>query len=90
MEPVLPLNNMADRHPGLTPAVAGNYLEAARVCLDRHHESPQEFMVIDEADEKPVHLEWECTDSQCQAAWDHRDDATRDYDEVEMHDEDEF
>jgi len=41
----LPLANMHERHPGLTPAKAESYLEAARVCLDRHHASPTIFNV---------------------------------------------
>jgi hypothetical protein len=78
MEPVLPLKNMADRHPGLTPAIAENYLEAARVCLDRHHESPQLFTLNDEDNENTVQVEWQLTDGKCQAAWANHDDATRD------------
>jgi hypothetical protein len=47
MDSVLLLNDMAERHPGLTSAIAANYLEAARVCLDRHHKSPQQFALFD-------------------------------------------
>jgi hypothetical protein len=56
MEPVLPLQNMADRHPVLTSAVAENYLEAARVCLDRHHESPQQFVVTEGKSDRAIEL----------------------------------
>jgi hypothetical protein len=36
----LPIHNLSERHPGITDAVGANYTEAARVCLDRHHQSP--------------------------------------------------
>jgi hypothetical protein len=36
----LPFHNLAERHPGVTPAIGDGYTEAARVCLDRHHISP--------------------------------------------------
>ena len=39
----LPIHQMAQRHDGLTEALAEMYTEAARVCLDRHHRSPTEF-----------------------------------------------
>lgn len=35
--PRLPLADMATRHTGLTEEVSSCYLQAARVCLDRHH-----------------------------------------------------
>lgn len=41
----LPLENMSDRHSGLTLEVASCYLQAACVCLDRHHEPPVEFLL---------------------------------------------
>ncbi len=34
--PQLLLTRMNDRHTGLLPSTAANYLDAARVCLDRH------------------------------------------------------
>ncbi|WP_199858136.1 hypothetical protein [Limnothrix sp. PR1529] len=76
--PLLPLQNMADRHQALTPAVASSYLEAARVCLDRHHISPKEFTLGDDQAESVAKVEWEITDSRVQAAWANVDDATRD------------
>ena len=41
--PELPIHQMAQRHDGLTDALAETYTEAAGVCLDRHHRSPTEF-----------------------------------------------
>jgi hypothetical protein len=78
INPILPLENMAVRHPGLTSALAESYLEAARVCLDRHHKPPQQFQLTDEVSNTAIQVEWKSTDAQCQAAWANRDDATRD------------
>jgi hypothetical protein len=69
---------MAERHRALTLSVAGSYLEAARVCLDRHHTSPKEFTLENDRAESIAKVEWEVTDSRVQAAWANVDDATRD------------
>ena len=42
----LPITNLEQRHPGLTPAIAATYLEAATVCLSRYHESPVLFELL--------------------------------------------
>lgn len=76
--PLLPLQNMADRHQALTHSLAGSYLEAARVCLDRHHASPKEFTLENDRAESIAKVEWEAADSRVQAAWANADDATRD------------
>jgi hypothetical protein len=76
--PLLPLNNLAERHHGLTPAVAESYLEAARVCLDRHHKSPQQFRLKNQASEQRAQVEWQPPDERCRRAWANEDDATRD------------
>lgn len=76
--PLLPLKDMADRHLALTPSLAGCYTEAARVCLDRHHDSPKEFTLEDETDESITIVEWEVPDDRIKAAWANTDDATRD------------
>ena len=34
------LDLLHERHPGLTPALAQSYVEAACVCLARHHQPP--------------------------------------------------
>jgi len=75
---LLPLRDMSKRHYGLTPAVAANYLEAARVCLDRNHESPQEFLLKNGKIEQRTSVEWDAPDHRCKEAWANRDDATRD------------
>ena len=76
--PLLPLQNMAERHQALTPSVAGSYLEAARVCLDRHYSSPKEFTLENDKIESIARVEWEVANSRVQAAWANVDDATRD------------
>lgn len=76
--PLLPLKNMDERHKGLLPSTAANYLDAVRVCLDRHHISPQKFVLLDDAVEFQALVEWEVTDERCRNAWANRDDATRD------------
>jgi hypothetical protein len=76
--PLLPLQDMADRHPALTHFVAGSYIEAARTCLDRYHSSPIEFTIKDNGKESFTQVEWEVTDSRIQLAWANEDDATRD------------
>jgi len=77
-KPLLPLSNMADRHVGLTKALAESYLEAARVSLDRHHKPPQEFTLRDGSIEQAALVVWEPPDDRCRGAWANRDDATRD------------
>lgn len=75
---VLPLDDLAARHPGLTEAVANSYLEAARICLDRHHNSPAEFRLTDESIESITQVDWTLTDDREKRAWANTDDATRD------------
>jgi hypothetical protein len=75
---LLPLKDMADRHYGLTPALAGSYLEAARVSLHRNHEPPQEFLLKNGEIEQRTSVEWDVPDHRCKEAWANRDDATRD------------
>jgi hypothetical protein len=76
--PLLPLERMHERHFGLTPEIAGCYLQAARVCLDRHYIPPQEFILSDNEKEYSVQIEWEQTDERARGAWANNDDATRD------------
>jgi hypothetical protein len=74
----LPLADLSSRHVGLTRAVAAAYIEAARVCLDRHHESPQEFRLVDDSEESTTNVSWDATDDRAKRAWANADDATRD------------
>ena len=36
----LRLDGLHERHPGLTQALGQSYVEAASVCLSRHHQPP--------------------------------------------------
>ena len=74
----LPLHDMAERHYGLTPELASSYLQAASVCLDRHHEPPEEFLLKSVNTEQQVLVEWDPPDNRCRSAWANNDDATRD------------
>lgn len=72
----LPIHEMDQRHHGLTKALADSYTEAARVCLDRHHESPAEFSLSSDGSIKLVAAEWETTESRTRNAWANEIDAT--------------
>jgi hypothetical protein len=74
----LPLADLSARHLGLTEAVANAYIEAARVCLDRHHESPSDFRLIDDLEETITKVTWDATGDREKKAWANTDDATRD------------
>jgi hypothetical protein len=74
--PVLPLQGMADRHPGLTPEIAGAYVQAALVCLDRHHSSPSEFRISEGTNASRATIQWESVDERIKGAWANEIDAT--------------
>jgi hypothetical protein len=75
---VLPLAEMSQRHPGLSPGLAESYLEAARVCLDRHHTPPQDFSIESDKSKSEASVDWEPADERCRLAWVNENDATRD------------
>lgn len=72
----LPLTDMAERHSGLTKPIADGYAEAARVCLDRHHTSPQTFAIKNADRSMDALAEWEPADARIQSAWANEIDAT--------------
>ena len=74
----LPIHDMEKRHPGLTPAVAGSYNEAARVSLSASHIPPQDFELTRDQLESIAEVNWPPPDDRCALAWANRDDATRD------------
>ena len=73
---MLPLADMAKRHPGLSEGTALSYHEAARVCLDRHHRSPISFSLETSAGTTTVKVDWEQADDRCRAAHANEIDAT--------------
>src|ERR1039458_716941 len=76
MAPTLPLEQMADRHQALTPALAESYLEAARVCLDRHHTSPQAFTIQTKTSASQATARWNAPDDRVRGAYANMTDAT--------------
>jgi hypothetical protein len=76
-EPLL-FSSLHERHAGVSEAVAKNYSEAARVCLDRHHSSPSEFSITDNDKQGSAQVEWIASDARTRNAWANKDDATRD------------
>ncbi len=76
--PLINIEDLANRHYGLTTSVAGSYVEAARVCLDRHHQSPAHVRITKLSGDKIAVLTWEPADDRTRDAWANRDDATRD------------
>lgn len=69
---------MYRRHYGLTKPVAESYLEAASVCLNRHHLSPQVFLIEYDTKQEKVNVAWAKPDDRILVAWANLDDATRD------------
>jgi hypothetical protein len=76
--PQLPIHNLDQRHPGLLSSTAANYLDAARVCLDRHHTPPIDFTLIDNNQTSQAQIHWIPTNDRDRNAWANLDDATRD------------
>ena len=76
--PLLPLKRMSSRHRGLTSSIADCYVQAARVCLDQHHTSPKEFVLVDDEAESLTKVVWESTNQREKDAWANTDDAVRD------------
>ncbi|MBF0343992.1 MAG: hypothetical protein HQL06_07155 [Nitrospirae bacterium] len=67
---------MAERHSGLTKPIADSYTEAACVCLDRFHSSPQKIVIRNETDIKEAKAQWDTTDELTRGAWANEVDAT--------------
>jgi hypothetical protein len=79
MEPLmLIIQALHERHTGLTPAVAAYYLEAASVCLNRHHSPPKTFSIDSEAGSLTGSVTWAPQPKAVIVAWANNDDATRD------------
>jgi hypothetical protein len=74
--PILPLDDLTDRHPGLTPAIAAGYLEAAAVCLSRHHQTPTQFELQDNNALDTITIIWEPPSPQTRLAWANTTDTT--------------
>ena len=76
MRPALPIQDMAQRHTGLTKAIADSYSEAVRVCLARHHRSPTDFDLDRSGTRSGAVVEWQSPDARTRGAWANETDAT--------------
>ncbi len=76
VEEKLRFSDLRERHRGVTEAVGRAYAEAAGVCLDRHHVSPQPFHIVDAPNERRAFAHWAAPDERTKDAWANRDDAT--------------
>lgn len=65
----LNISELSERHIGVTRSIGDAYCEAARVCLDRHHGSPQVFTVVDNKETLQAEVEWEATDQRTRHSW---------------------
>jgi hypothetical protein len=72
------LARLAERHPGLSPALGAAYAEAASVCLDRHHTPPVPVHLDDAGQVGEAELRWSPSDLRTRHAWANDLDATRD------------
>ncbi len=75
-KPKLRIHDMANRHSGLTEAIAKNLTEGARVCLDRHHQPPVEFQISNLGKKTEAVVKWETTDERTRRAWANEIDTT--------------
>ena len=72
----LPIDDMDQRHPGLTPSIAASNLEAASVCLHRHHAPPERFNLRVGEQRSIVPVDWRQPDARVRKAWANDTDAT--------------
>lgn len=72
----LPIDNMDQRHRGLTPPIAASNLEAASVCLQRHHVSPERFELRVGKNGSTVSVDWLKPNARVEKAWANETDAT--------------
>ncbi len=70
------LQDLHDRHPGLTQALAGTFHEAAAVCLNRHHGSPVEVTVQFNGTSSQRNVQFPVPDTRTLAAWANEIDTT--------------
>ena len=72
----LPLFDLSKRHMGLTDAIAEYYIEAASVCLDRHHISPADIEIENAGTKIQASTEWTKPDEKIKHAWANEIDTT--------------
>jgi hypothetical protein len=72
----LEIANLDSRHPGLTPAMARVFYEAASVCLQRHHQAPVLFELENGPDKSEASVDWLPSDPRLSAAYANVTDTT--------------
>lgn len=72
----LPIHDMAQRHRGLTVALADAQTEAATVCLSRHHRPPTDFDLDSRNEHSAAVVKWQPASRQLRTAWANDIDAT--------------
>lgn len=70
----LALDDLAATHPCLTEELGGAFSQAAKVCLERHHEPPIDFIVEEDDLKDRVSLRWEPTSVHARAGWGDQND----------------
>ena len=75
-KPQLNIADLSTRHIGVTDSIGVGFHEAARVCLDRHHGSPQYFAIVDNDVVQEVVVNWDISDQRTRNAWGNKDDTT--------------
>lgn len=73
---VLRIDALHERHPGLTPSLAGTLEEAACVCLARYHQSPVTVDLRNAAQEEQLELPFRDPDARTRRAHANEIDAT--------------
>jgi hypothetical protein len=72
----LNFSQLASQHSGLTETLSAHYDEAARICLDRYHVSPQDVTLEHGRQQLTAEAAWKPSDTQMQNAWANEIDAT--------------
>jgi hypothetical protein len=75
---ILDIAGLDQRHPGLTPAIAQMFYEAASVCLARHHESPSTIEIEQDSAIHTADVTWLSVSAGLKAAYANSIDATED------------
>ena len=68
-KPKLRLEALHERHTGLTASLGGTFLEAASVCLSRHHDSPVDMKVVCNGGTSTQSVEFQKPDGRILNAW---------------------
>ena len=69
VKPKLRLEALHERHTGLTASLGGTFLEAASVCLSRHHDSPVDMKVVCNGGASTQSVEFPKPDVRALNAW---------------------